>query len=455
MRLNSFLSASTALLLCVHPAAAFARTIAAGARPASGAVAVQAPSVSAPTISGAAPLTVPAMSGSLPALAPLPTLAALSAPSAPAAVALGPRAVTSASPVSRPVPASREVVPPLKAVSAAMEGVRPDALAQGTASEGYGVGLALTGAMTGEAGASRSDLPVSPRAGRFAARRGPRLARPQRSGNAADDAAQFEEGSVFGWKPIEKSPGHGFAPLDWAIRRFLSRKDGRFDRGFSFETGSARGDSEVFLYGERHTDSDLIARNMNQLAMDMKPGRGAVILIEGYLGRDLRGSEAVRKLQKAGLDESLLRERDIPIEEIELRGWDEEGPYVGSNHFVLQHHMNLLALNHLAYGELRGRRYYREVAKAAWKTFLNWKAMRRAAIDARNEVLDRAVSAAIAYAGRENKTVHAIIGTEHLVRRPLWVEWPLIGGYRIRPGLEAALGGRPYAGGAVPSTLPR
>jgi Zn-dependent protease with chaperone function len=277
--------------------------------------------------------------------------------------------------------------------------------------------------------------------------------RTRKPSNSADEEREqaFVPGSVFGWKPIESSPNHGFPPLDWAIRTFLSRKDARFDRGFA-AANAERSEADIFLYGERHTDREMIERNMAQLVADMKPGRGAVVLIEGYLGGDLRGSAAVGYLAKAGLDPEALIERGVDVARLVVRGWDEPEAYSRSNHFVLAHHMNLLSLNHLAYGELRGVRYYLEVAKTMLKTFVNWREMRASAIEARNAVLDRALREEIGRAENAGRTVHAIVGSEHLVERPLLVDKPLIGGYRLRAGILEAIGERKYAAGSIPTT---
>ena len=258
------------------------------------------------------------------------------------------------------------------------------------------------------------------------------------------------ESPVFGWKPFEKSPGHGFAPFDWFIRRIMSRNDTRFDKGFEESNTTNRKDASVFLYGERHTDADLIARNMKQLAEDIKPGKGALLLTEGYFGPTLFGSEVLWYLEDLGMKREWLDSRGVEIAALEMRGWDEAKPYHDSNHAVLNHHMNLLGLNHLAYGEQRGVGYYFEVAKLAVKTFKNWLVMRRDAIAVRNGVLDRAIEKSLGDAEKAGKTLHAIVGSEHLVQKPLLVDKPVIGGYRLRPELILAMGSRSYAAGSLP-----
>jgi len=258
-------------------------------------------------------------------------------------------------------------------------------------------------------------------------------------------------GSIFDWKPIEDSPGHGLAPVDWLIRKVLGKKDLRFSDGFAASNVAAPEQAGVFLYGEKHTDTALIAENMRRIARDMKPGKGAIILVEAYFGPDLFGVSAARYLTRRGMDpEALVGEGGL--RDLQIRTWDSLDAYDASHHVSLQYHMDLYGLNQLAFGEKRGLPYYVEFAKAAWAAFQDWREMRRLAIGPRNRSLDAVLARTMGEAREAGKTVHVIAGTEHLMERPLWVRLPLIGGQRVRRTLLRTLGDSPYWIGRPPES---
>lgn len=256
-----------------------------------------------------------------------------------------------------------------------------------------------------------------------------------------DYAAVNVPGSVFGWKPIEDSPSHGLPPLD-ALIRFVLREDSkhRDPTGFVLPGAARREEAAVHFYGERHTDGGLIEENMRRLAADMRPGRPAIVLVEGYTGPDLRAYAAASYLRDRGLDIDSLPEGSP----IELRGWDTIDGYDASKHPLLQHHMDLLELNRLAHSEQRGLGYYARFARAAWTAVRGWKELWAAAITARNADLDRAVARAAADADRMGGTLHVIAGSDHLLENPRLSRLPLVGRPRFRSSLRAALGGRTY-----------
>lgn len=259
-------------------------------------------------------------------------------------------------------------------------------------------------------------------------------------------------GSIFGWQPIEQSPNHGLPPLDALIRRVLSDKKSAYAKGFELPGALKREDARVYFYGERHTDGDLITANMKRLIEDARPGKPMIVLVEGYTGWSLRGWPAVKYLADRGLDPDALTAKQIASGDIELRGWDVSDNYDASKHPLLQHHMDKLALNHLAHGELRGWRYYRELARAALIAWRGYQELWRAALIVRNGDLDRAVAKAAADADASGATVHVIAGTDHLMQNPRLVGLPLIGRLSMRKTLRAALGGRPFWASQPPNT---
>ena len=128
-----------------------------------------------------------------------------------------------------------------------------------------------------------------------------------------------------------------------------------------------------------------------------------------------------------------------------VRGWDTIDNYDASKHPVLQHHMDLLELNRLAFSELRGPRYYAAVARAAWTTLRGWLSLWKLAITARNLDLDRAVAKAAAEADETGATVHVIAGTDHLMENPrLNDHLPRLSRPSMRRALLRSLGGRTY-----------
>lgn len=259
-------------------------------------------------------------------------------------------------------------------------------------------------------------------------------------------------GSIFGWQPIEASPGHGLPPLDALIRRVLGEKKSAYAKGFEISGAARREDARVYFYGERHTDGELISANMKRLVEDARPGKPMIVLVEGYTGWSLRGWPAVKYLADRGLDPDALTAKDITSGDVEVRGWDVSGNYDDSKHPMLQHHMNLLALNHLAHGDLRGWSYYREFAREALTAWRSFQEMWRAAIVARNGDLDRAVAKAGEDADAAGATVHVIAGTDHLMQNPRLVGWPLIGRPSMRATLRGALGGRAFWASQPPNT---
>lgn len=259
-------------------------------------------------------------------------------------------------------------------------------------------------------------------------------------------------GSIFGWKPIEQSPNHGLPPLDALIRRVLTDKKSAYAKGFEIAGTVRREDARVYFYGERHTDGKLITANMKRLVEDARPGRPMIVLVEGYTGWSLRGWPAVKYLADRGLEPSELTEKGIQSGAIEVRGWDVSENYDASKHPLLQHHMDNLAINHLAHGELRGWRYYRELARAALVAWRSYRELWQAALVVRNGDLDRAVAKAAADADAAGATVHVIAGTDHLMQNPRLVGWPLIGRPSMRLTLRDALGGRPFWASTPPNT---
>lgn len=253
-------------------------------------------------------------------------------------------------------------------------------------------------------------------------------------------------GSVFGWQPIETSPGHGLAPVDALIRRVLSdRQDPARAEGFELAGAPRRQDARIFFYGERHTDGGLIAANMARLVEDAKPGAPLIVLVEGYTGWLMRGYAALKYLADRGLDPDALAAKDVASAQVEVRGWDTIDGYGASKHPLLQHHMELLELNRLAHGPDRGWRYYRDFARAAFAAVRGWTELWKVAIIARNSDLDRAVAKAAEDAAASGATVHVIAGSDHLVQNPrLGAFFPRLAKPSFRASLAAALGGRPY-----------
>lgn len=261
-------------------------------------------------------------------------------------------------------------------------------------------------------------------------------------------------GSVFGWKPIQDSPGHGFRPLDALIRRALSEKKSPYADGFDFPGAPTRADARVFFYGERHTDPGLIRENMRLLVQDAKPGRPMIVLVESYTGPTKHGYAAMEYLGARGLDPAALKERGVASADVEVRGWDSPANYEASRRPQLQHHMDLLALNHLAHGELRGWRYYREVLRAAWTAWRSRRALWKAALVTRNRDLDESVARAAFDADAAEATLHVIAGTDHLVQNPRLARWPLIGRPSLRRSLRRAIDARAYWASQPPNTIP-
>ncbi len=262
------------------------------------------------------------------------------------------------------------------------------------------------------------------------------------------------EGSVFGWKPIETSPNHGFPPLDSLIRWALAPKKSPYAKGFDLPGSGARADAAVHFYGERHTDGGLITENMRRIVEDAKSGKPMIVLVEGYTDWAKRGYAAVKYLADRGLDPDSLAAKGIPSGNVEVRGWDVENNYAASKHPLLQHHMNLLELNRLAHSEERGLSYYKKFARAAWDTIKGWQELWQLALVVRNGDLDRAVARAVDDAGANGATVHVIAGTDHLMQNPRLAGIPWLGRPKFRRSLLAALGGRSYWAGQPANTIP-
>lgn len=268
-----------------------------------------------------------------------------------------------------------------------------------------------------------------------------------------DYASVAVPGSIFGWQPIEQSPNHGFPPLDALIRKLLGEKKSAYAKGFELSGAGRREDARIHFYGERHTDGELIGANMKRLVADARPGKPVLVLVEGYTGWFLRGWPALKYLADRGLDPDALAEKDIPSAFVEVRGWENTVHYDDSKHPLLQHHMDQLAMNHLAHGELRGWRYYREMARAALTAWRSYRELWQAAIVVRNGDLNAAVAKAAADADAAGATVHVIAGTDHLMQSPRLVGLPLIGRPSFRKSLRDALGGRPFWASQPPNTL--
>jgi hypothetical protein len=410
----------------------FLALLCAGSLPARlGAVQIEGRSVSAPV-----GLTVFSAGLQTPSVALLPA-ATLGAPSlSPALLApepsvviplVGPQLLAAA---PAPAPALEQVAPAL----AALEAWQSKA-AQRSTPASSNLSLLWDGAHL-ETPAAPGDA-VSPLSAGSAFE--PRLAAPEMSG-----FAEITPGSIFDWKPVAQSPGHGLPLLDRLARRILGREDGRFRLGYEMTNSARREEVRVFLYGERHTDPGLIRENMRRIAADIRPGRGAVVLDEGYLGPRLFGSAAIEYLEKKGLDPEWLGPGAAFSADVEVAGWDEKDSYDESKHPLLQHHMNLLDLNGHLYSPEQGLRYYALLARKALATFKNWMVLRRLAITQRNLVLDRSVKAALAQAQSSGKSLHVIAGAEHLVQRPLLAGVPVIGRFHVRRSLIRALGGASY-----------
>lgn len=264
-------------------------------------------------------------------------------------------------------------------------------------------------------------------------------------------SSQMVPGSVFGWQPIESSPGHGVPLFDAIIRIALGERESPYAKGFELPGAPSREKAKVFFYGEKHTDGPLIEANMRRIVEDAKPGRPVIVLVEGYTGWQMEGYQAVEYLAKRGLDRDALAKKRVS--EIVVRGWDTIDRYEASKHPLLQHHMDLLALNHLAFSDLRGWAYYKQVLKGAWVALKSWRALWRAALLERNPDLDAAVRLAVAEASETNATVHVIAGTDHLMQRPrLNARLPWLSGPSFRRSLRAALGGRPFWASQPPNS---
>ncbi len=259
-------------------------------------------------------------------------------------------------------------------------------------------------------------------------------------------------GSVFGWKPIEESPNHGFPLLDRLIRKLLAQKRSPYVKGF--ERSGGTGGSGVFFYGERHTDPGLITENMRRLVADAKPGKPMIVLVESYTGWSLRGWEALDYLTKRGLDADALAKKGVHSGELEVRGWDTAINHDESGREVRRRHMDLLAMNLLAHGELRGWAYYSAMAKAAWTALSRWPALWRSVVTVRNKDLDAAVASAVKESVETSATVHVIAGTDHLVEYPRLSGIPLIGRPVFRRSLRRAVGGRAWRAAQPANTIP-
>lgn len=257
-----------------------------------------------------------------------------------------------------------------------------------------------------------------------------------------DQGAVSEPGSVFGWRDWAKAPTHGLPFVDrWVARSFGHTAD-EPGPAFEFRGAAKRSDAKVFLYGEKHSDKALVAKNMAALTRDMDKDRGGMVLVEGYLGPELFGTEAVLFLERRGLDADALAEAGVPFSEVRVRGWDDADAHDASTPLVLRHHMELLALNALTY-DGKGILYYPRLLKQAWRTFTAYVAMRKAALGPRNVSLDRSIAAALESSRDTGRSVHVIAGSEHLLEKPDWRSTPL-GAYKIRRALADTLSGVPY-----------
>lgn len=257
-----------------------------------------------------------------------------------------------------------------------------------------------------------------------------------------DQGAVSEPGSVFGWRDWAKAPTHGLPFVDRWVGRAFGHTAEKPGPGFEFRGAARREDAKVFLYGEKHSDKALVAKNMAALTRDMDKERGGMVLVEGYLGPELFGTEAVLFLESRGLDADGLAEAGVPFSEVRVRGWDDADAHDASTPLVLRHHMELLALNSLTY-DGKGVLYYPRLLKQAWRTFTAYVAMRKAALGPRNVSLDRSITAALQSSRDTGRSVHVIAGSEHLLEKPDWRSTPL-GAYKIRRALAATLSGVPY-----------
>lgn len=257
-----------------------------------------------------------------------------------------------------------------------------------------------------------------------------------------DQGAVAEPGSVFGWRAWDKAPTHGLPFVDrWVARAFGGTAETPAP-GFEFRGAPRRTDARVFLYGEKHSDKALVAQNMAAMTRDMDKERGGLVLVEGYLGPELFGTEAVMFLERRGLDVDAFAGSGVPFSEIRVRGWDDVEAHDASTPLVLRHHMELLALNSLTY-DGKGPLYYPRLFKQAWRTFTAYVAMRKAALGLRNVSLDRSLAEALRSSKETGRSVHVVAGSEHLLQKPDWLSAPL-GPYKLRKALAAVLAGTPY-----------
>lgn len=257
-----------------------------------------------------------------------------------------------------------------------------------------------------------------------------------------DQGAVAEPGSVFGWRPWDKAPTHGLPFVDRWIARGFGHAAEKPGLGYEFRGAPRREDARAFLYGEKHSDKALVALNMAAMTQDMDKERGGLVLVEGYLGPELFGTEAVMFLERRGLDADALAQSGVPFSEVRVRGWDDVEAHDASTPLVLRHHMELLALNSLTY-DGKGPLYYPRLAAQAWRTLKAYVAMRKAALGLRNVSLDRSLAAALASSKETGRTVHVVAGSEHLLEKPDWLSAPL-GGFKIRRSLAVILSGVPY-----------
>lgn len=273
-------------------------------------------------------------------------------------------------------------------------------------------------------------------------------------GRGADDApggpweAVFD-GSSGGEKAALPVPGAaGLVPVERALRAYLGRKDPMLRAPFFQDNvGGDRSRAKAFVYGEDHSDKELVRRNMARLSEDIVPGRKAILLVEGYpsgAAMDLIGKFTY--LKKRGVDTQALTAKGVSLkDDVELRGWDDPAELAKGETLLRQYVSNLSVLKRLAELESGRPQRYAVLLRHALKTFRQWLATRAVVITRRNASLDRALAATLAEAGREGASVHVIAGSQHLFARPLLSGFPLAGGMRLRPRLRRALSSTAFA----------
>ncbi|MCX5790584.1 MAG: hypothetical protein NTX64_19120 [Elusimicrobia bacterium] len=248
--------------------------------------------------------------------------------------------------------------------------------------------------------------------------------------------------------PVVEMPAErGIPPIEAGLRAYFNRKDTLLRAAFEKDNvGGDRSKADVFVYAEDHSDKALIGHNMDRLYEDIKPGRGAILLIEGYSAAAPMGMlEKIAYLKKKGLDTKGLMDKGVSLKDgIEVRGWDDAAALEKGGAMVREYVGDLAVLKRLA-GLQTGRvQKYTNLLRQASKTMKQWLAARNVVITQRNKSLDASLEKALADARATGRSVHVIAGSQHLFERPLMSEVPLAGGMRLRKSLKKELSGGRY-----------